>query len=88
MNQLDKGVLSIQILCSVGDVISCEQDLGDGLPSVHKQLVPQTHELALSDSSQSLDLWEMFRSSVHHHVAESDANGARGDNDDAMSIFL
>ena len=88
MQQLDKGVLGIQVLRPVGNVVSCEQNLSDWLSSVHEQLIPKTHELALSNGGQGLDLRKVFRSAFHVHVAQSDANGARGSNDYAVSIFL
>ena len=88
MDQLDKCVLSIEVLSTVGDVVSCEQNLSDWLSPVHEQLIPETHELALTNGSQGLNLRKVFRSALHVHVAQSDANGARGYNDYAMSIFL
>jgi len=88
VDQLDESVLRVEVLSAVGNVVSCEQNLSDWLSSVHEQLIPQTHELALSNGSQGLDLRKVFRSAFHVHVAQSDANGAGGDNDYAMPIFL
>lgn len=88
MDELDEGVLGVEVLSAIGNVVSCEQNLGDWLSSVHKQLIPETHELALSNGSQGLDLRKMFRSAFHVHVTQSNANGSRGYNDYAMSIFL
>lgn len=88
MQQLDKGVLSIQVLSPVGNIVAREQDLGNGLAPVHEELVPETHEFALADGSQCLDLWEVLWPAFHVHVAESDTNGARRDDDDLVSIFL
>jgi hypothetical protein len=76
MDQLDESVLSVEVLSTVGNVVPCEQNLSDWLSSVHEQLIPETHELALSNGSQSLDLRKVFRSAFHVHVAQSDANGA------------
>lgn len=53
-----------------------------------EQLVPQAHKPALPNGSESLYLWEVFRTPVEVHSAETHANGARGDEDHAVSIFV
>lgn len=88
MDELDESVLGVEVLSAIGNVVSCEQNLGDWLSSVHEQLIPETHELALSNGSQGLDLRKMFRSAFQVHMAQSNTNGTRGYNDYAMSIFL
>ena len=38
--------------------------------------------------SERLYLWEVFRPSFKVHSAEANANGARGDEDNAVAIFV
>jgi hypothetical protein len=39
----------------IRDVAPCEKNLGNGLPEMGKEAVPETHQAALSDGSQGLD---------------------------------
>lgn len=88
MEQLCKGVLCIEILRSVGYVASSEQNLGYRLTSVHEELIPQAHELALTDSSECLDFREMLRATGQTHVAKCQADSARRAYHHFVALFL
>ena len=53
-----------------------------------EQLVPQAHKPTLSNGSEGLHLWKVFRPPVEVHSAEAHANGAGGDEDHAVSILV
>ena len=86
VEEFDEGVLSIEVLRAVGDVVACEQDLGDGLAHLREQVVPHAHQLALAHCRECLNLREMFWSSLHVELAQGHADGARGAEDDAVAI--
>lgn len=88
MQQFGKGVLGIQVLGPIGNIVSCDEDLGNRLATVHEELIPETHQFALTDGSQSLDLREVFRAARQLHVAQGDSDGAGRDDDDFVAIFL
>ena len=52
--ELREGILSVQILGTIGYIIPCKEYLRDGLMSVIEELIPESNELALSDAGQSL----------------------------------
>ena len=51
------------------DIIPSEEDLSNGLSKMAKEVIPETHEAALADGSESL-VWELSGRVV---MEESDA---------------
>lgn len=68
-------------------VVPRQQDLRDGLLQVLEDAVPYAHEAALADGGEGLQLGEVFGAFLLVHAAQADADGARGDDDDAVAIF-
>jgi hypothetical protein len=88
IQQLKKRILGILILRPVRNIIPRQQDLCNWLIEMSEQLVPQTHQPALSNSCQCLHFGKMFGSFLNVHSAQSNADGARRDKDDSMSILV
>lgn len=68
-------------------VVPGQQDLGDGLLEMIEQAVPDVHQAALANGSEGLQLGEVLGTLLLVHAAQADADGAGGDNDNAMPIF-
>lgn len=79
--QLDEGVLRILILRAICNVVARQQHLRNRLSQIAKQLIPQRHELALSNSRQGLYFGKVFWTTRQIHAPQAHANGARGDDD-------
>lgn len=68
-------------------VVAGKENLRDWLLQVAEQAVPYVHQTALADGSEGLELGNMFWSLVPLHAPHADANGARRDKDDPVTIF-
>lgn len=71
----------------IGYVVPRQQDLGDGLLQVLEEAVPDAHQAALADGGEGLQLGEVLGALLLVHAAQADADGARGDDDDAVAIL-
>ena len=71
----------------VGDIAPRQQDLGDGLAEVGKQAVPETHEAALADGCEGLQLRQVLGPLLDVHPAQADADSAGRDDDDFVAIL-
>jgi hypothetical protein len=60
--------LRILILRPIRYVVSRQQHLSNWLLQVAKQLIPQGHQSTLTDSSERLDFWEVFRAAGKVHT--------------------
>lgn len=52
-----------------------------------EQTVPKTHETALADGSQSLELSKMLGALVNIHAAETNTDGSGGDDDNSVALL-
>lgn len=71
----------------VCNVIPREENLCHGLAHPLEQVIPQSHQLALSNGRQSLHLREMFRTSRKAHGTEGCSDGTGRDNDHFVAIL-
>jgi hypothetical protein len=79
--------IRITQLAHIGNITSCQEDLGNGLHEMGEQAVPETHQSALTDGCKGLQLGEMFWSLIDVHPPEPNTNGSRRDDDDLVPIF-
>ena len=71
----------------IGDIVTGEKDLGNRLVHVVEQTVPETHETALADGSQSLELSKMLGALVNIHAAKTNTDGSGGDDDNSVALL-
>lgn len=71
----------------IGDIISSEENLGDGLPIVAKEAIPQTQQTTLANGCQGLQGVQVLRTLVLVHPLQPNPDGARGHNNDFVSIL-
>ena len=71
----------------IGDIVSGEENLGNGLPIVAKEAVPQTQQTTLANGRQSLQRVQVLRTLVLVHPLQPNTDGARGHDDDFVSIL-
>lgn len=71
----------------IGDIVTGEENLGNGLVHVVEQAVPETHETALTDGSQSLELSKMLGALVNIHAAKTNTDGSGGDDDNSVALL-
>lgn len=71
----------------VCDIISGQENLSNRLIEMAEKAIPETDETALTDGGQGLELSEVLGATLNVHAAETNSDGARGDNDDTVAFL-
>lgn len=74
-------------LTYIGNVVPSQEDLGNWLPQVVEQAVPEAHQPTLADGSERLQFRQVLGPLVHVHPPQPDADGSGRDDDDLVPVF-